>query len=884
MATIPDFTGFHLGSTWVYTPKGIKRIIVYLQGLSCDNAEFVYDFDLASIKVTCRTVHELEIRQAFNHVAANIEREEFEHIGDEIMSTDGTINLPPAGDLISRRICDPAPAEEFETAYQLYTIPSSISTYPYNAAWKQLEYELAGLKIISIIHPNDIENLKLYLNVEISCDLMGIGKVVYIGGTTYASVQDAQRRFQVLLEIYKLSTAQAHPLHVFYVDDYVEKSESEIQVDCRYMANIDPKLPITTLLDPTVVKSLSESYKRVHEKGVTIRLKLYDPMSGHHVSTFGPKILERGELNQRLEHRPSITAPAGGETHQRLTGPLLESVPNTGSLVSEWIKNHCPTPGPESDSGSHGTFDAGQSLQSGPYLDLQGRNDQSQKFGKSLASQGQESFTGPNTPIPVGSPSFNLLGSEASGNGTSDSFSSVGLVATLSKTQPHPPQNTAGGVSKTLFKQCLPPQPLPSLVKPKNTQREKSHKQGPGSCSSGSPEGSVKCDDDDEGKLKESEDRGATAVLKYPGHLAELLDELDTALSRLVSSGPYKRNFAVRAEFGRIILANVNEDCLSFNPITGPSNVWGKTPLLKALNKEGVDNFNITHFTKILSTRESDMNSMIHVARDRARLWKTSPDQTSIVYSFYCASITDNTIQFVVDIEDGKGDDAFSCSIRPYTRRVDETYDADGVIPVYVHGLRHNWDLRIMISYTELTDEIKYGDYATSLLSSLVIVKNGNSPELRFTNDTSSGVTVKTVRIGTRWRYLSSDSKGALEIKEVEQLTVEIKPNKNGLQGMIARRWEKQKPDSEKLWGLTQRWFEASVTSTEAESLFRQNIGLGLGQKADWTPEQLRESGIFYSIYGPALAMLGHMDQVGANEDNKTKWQVKRPNWGVPGA
>ncbi|KAK3341244.1 hypothetical protein B0T25DRAFT_557794 [Lasiosphaeria hispida] len=899
MATVPEFTGFHLCSTWVYTINGIKRFFVYLQGLGCDDAEFVYDYDLASIKVTCRPRDEPEIRQAFNHVATNIEREEFERSRDHVMGVDGAFDLPFAGDLISRRICDPAPVEECETDYQPYTTPLSISTYPYKATWKQLEHEKAGLKIASIIHQNSVKTLQQCLDVEISCDLLGMGKVVYIGGWTPESVQEAQRRLQVLLEIKKLPASGGH-LHVLYVDNYVERSKSkkEIQADLRYMANIDPKLPITTLLDPTVLKSIRGSYKRLHEEGVSIRLKLYDPMSRLHISTFGPKILDRADSKQHLEHRPSMslrqtqhTFPAAGQNPVNLNRHLLGSVPNTGTQVSEWMKgipNRGSIAGPGSDLGSHGTYDTGQSLQSGSYSDLQRRNGHSASLSRSLASQSQKSAIEPNAPVPTGSPSFDLLGSGGNRKKTPDCLSSAEPAIPPGKAQLHPSHMNGDGMSKTKFKYRqppLPPPPPPPPAKPKIPQKTEPHIQAPGSCASGSSEGSVDSDDDNEGDPDKNENRsGITAEINNLGHSAEFLNELDTALSERVESGPYKRKFAVRAEFGRLILAHVHEKNLSFNSPARASNVWGKTNLLESLNKGGEEKFSSTHFTKILSTRESDMNNMIGFTRERTRLWKTVPDETSIVYSFYCASIKHNTMLFVVDIVDGKGDNGFSSSVRPYTYRPDETYDADGVTPVYVHGLRRNWDLRIMVSYMEPTYEAKYEVYAAALLGSLVILKSGNSPELRFNNDTSSGVTVKTVRIGTRWRYLSSNSKSALEIKEVEQLTVHVKDDKNVLQEMVARRWKKRKPDSEEAWGLTQRWFEASVTSTKAESLFRQNMGLGFGQKADWTPQELREGGIFYSIYGPALAMLEYMDQVGANEDNRQGWAVKKPNLGAPGA
>jgi len=64
------------------------------------------------------------------------------------------------------------------------------------------------------------------------------------------------------------------------------------------------------------------------------------------------------------------------------------------------------------------------------------------------------------------------------------------------------------------------------------------------------------------------------------------------------------------------------------------------------------------------------------------------------------------------------------------------------------------------------------------------------------------------------------------------------------------------------------RWYEAAVVSLELEKLCQQNSLLHTGEKADWDATDLRDRGIFHSVYGPALQMARQMDHIGRLDDN----------------
>jgi hypothetical protein len=134
---------------------------------------------------------------------------------------------------------------------------------------------------------------------------------------------------------------------------------------------------------------------------------------------------------------------------------------------------------------------------------------------------------------------------------------------------------------------------------------------------------------------------------------------------------------------------------------------------------------------------------------------------------------------------------------------------------------------------------------------------------------------VKEVRVLTKWRYTSLDKKSALEITEVQQLKMEDYaegPYSDAAwysyAGKRSRPWSSRHTQENRNKGEVPRWYEAAVVSLELEKLCQQNTLLKIGQKADWDAQELRASGVFADVYGPALQMVRGMDHVGRLDDN----------------
>lgn len=122
----------------------------------------------------------------------------------------------------------------------------------------------------------------------------------------------------------------------------------EFKSDVRYLANIDPKLPSTTLLDPLLFPDLSQEYARMYHVGSSIRLCPYNSVLRAHSSLFGPEILTRNRKKKDLlVPRPILTtksetvlidvstASVGGLPDPILNGKVVDQKLN----VNNWLSN-----------------------------------------------------------------------------------------------------------------------------------------------------------------------------------------------------------------------------------------------------------------------------------------------------------------------------------------------------------------------------------------------------------------------------------------------------------------------------------------------------------------------------------------------------------------
>ncbi|KAK0734901.1 hypothetical protein B0T26DRAFT_845453 [Lasiosphaeria miniovina] len=893
---------WYRSSLWIFKPKAIERIIAELKEASPSNSQFTYDAEYNWFHIICHPDDAKSIRQSLSRISHEIEDETFDKDEDKILTPEGVLRENFETDLISLVHISGTEAE----ALKALAFPERFSQFSHKAIWDKLDSEqdhfgTEPLTIHDIVTETGFRQLESDTGAMIS--FTPSGALIYLGANNQESIDEIQQRLDVLLELKK--TTQPQPEHLLFAEDYVEKKLPELTADTRYMVNIEPKLASTTLLDRLKVQDLQGNYKKLYEEGCSIRLCTYDCDLKYHFSLLGPPIIGRSSRKYIFGNRPiaksknvegsfvaanpqppiALATPATPVTlvttqvNQHIDPTFTQTTYRASSKeekVSKWIESIPDNAGIISCPGSpEGVTQASQvsgairsAARTSTVSSKTSSADQTPGSGVRYTASGSliELF-----PSGSGSGSSNSLG-------TSITWSMSPLVPqTVSKTtnlgrSAIRSDSVVGVLATSPSTPTTPTPPVKVLERDeKDAHRFRRYlESGANGFQTMNQQAKSKKMAQPLGK------ENATWVEKSPPTFTE---EIHTAMTRLLATGPYLRGrVSVSAEFGRAILLKMDPSGLSYNASGSPSSGWGKTVLIDHLNSLMTKDETF-QFTTILGTFAADVDTMINTRDKDNCLWKENPTSSWTVYSFHCFS-TSPPGRFIVDIIDDLTN-GFSYKLQRYTRRL----GFNGNVAVYVHGLLRNWDLRIKLSHDD--DEINeqlFSTFARALIDSLRISRNIEGPsglELQFPLKSDFGVIIRDVRVTTKWRYLSPNSRSALDVSEVEQLEVEpvgggaFRTGGGNQSAQSARSWTPETAKKKKDEGEFPRWYEASITSTRAEALFLQNKSLRLGQKAEWDANTLLEQHIFEDIYGPALQMLKTMDHVGGNDNSNIMKKIK---------
>ncbi|KAK4136680.1 hypothetical protein BT67DRAFT_454463 [Trichocladium antarcticum] len=924
-----SLTEFYLATLWAYKPKAVRR------------TEIIYDDEYNWFKVICREEVVDEIRRQFKTIAAQIQQDAIHNNYDGIFDTNDTLRESVDDEWIATKHRTFS-AEEGTEADGIHCLPDAFSNFSHTAIWDDLDKNNETFALPDIVTGSQLSQIDNDTGATLSYDLSC--RLIYIGANDKDALRKAQEKLKVMLVIKKISAIRSLAEHLMYAEDYANRGSADFTADIRYLANIDPKLVSSTLLDGLVERNLEASYQAIYREGASIRLCPWDPDMLCAVSLFGPKVVSRPGGKRILGNRPTISARqvekldvAPGDS----TTPGQDQNPGLRSQVTKWIK----TIGDDSSTDS-----ISNSEDVPPDPTTRNPSDDSQvvsisrKLSDILLSSSSVSnagtkppaqlpFTGPDclidmldavetpssskvldTSIHWGMPS---LIPSSKGDGVSDD----GETGSMERLSAAKAQQTESRSSPLSDAQILRPQPGQSAGQSMDASRFKRF------LKSGSQEFQTTKNQDTADTMRQP---AAPIVVKsknpmgtgkqpthppgpkqaVPGQLPAtktFVAEIEKAMGRLLSSGPYRRGkVTMRAEFGRAIIKGVDDTGLAFNSPNTRSAGWETDELLKKLNVNYGRHSNF-HFTKILSTLGSDAESMINTRTNGKQLWDQHPRRVWTTYSFHCVILahsssassrsgrTENPFGFIVDIEDNVSvPKSFSYSIRPsnHGRRT------DGLMPLYIHAIRRHWDLRIVLSHVN-TEELEkiFGSFARALVRSLSISRNdeGAFEDAKFSVHRNFPVAVNAVRVLTKWRHASVNGASELEITEVEQLEVrscsEGAYSDEDWEASSARPWTPREIQQRRSKGEVPRWYEAAVVSPAAEDLFQQNLSLGLGDKTGWDVGTLRERGILRGVYGPALQMVREMDHVGRSDDNRLAqaygrllFQPNNPSHEVPGA
>lgn len=133
-------------------------------------------------------------------------------------------------------------------------------------------------------------------------------------------------------------------------------------------------------------------------------------------------------------------------------------------------------------------------------------------------------------------------------------------------------------------------------------------------------------------------------------------------------------------------------------------------------------------------------------------------------------------------------------------------------------------------------------------------------------NMAKRGITLTDLRVHTKWRYAANGHTAKLEITEVEQLDIKLD---SGLS--VASEWGQgdKSHTRQRAPGTLRWWYEAAVVMHELDEVMDKSLWIIPGEKADWSMEDICKTGALSRLYGPALATLDGMDDIGREMDNR---------------
>lgn len=129
--------------------------------------------------------------------------------------------------------------------------------------------------------------------------------------------------------------------HHVYLIKHGTQTIPGFTADIRYMANIEPRLTPSTLLDRLTVDRLENAYRSMYQQACSLRVCPYDPSKNHPVSLLGPKVDARPRDRTKLGNRPTTatkTFDGLAVAADELSLPTQIQTQEAANPVETWIK------------------------------------------------------------------------------------------------------------------------------------------------------------------------------------------------------------------------------------------------------------------------------------------------------------------------------------------------------------------------------------------------------------------------------------------------------------------------------------------------------------------------------------------------------------------
>ncbi|PHH67199.1 hypothetical protein CDD81_2968 [Ophiocordyceps australis] len=251
-------------------------------------------------------------------------------------------------------------------------------------------------------------------------------------------------------------------------------------------------------------------------------------------------------------------------------------------------------------------------------------------------------------------------------------------------------------------------------------------------------------------------------------------------------------------------------------------------------------------FSTILSTAGFDADTLTELQPAKGGRW-TSCDK-EVWYEFECDS--DEHGKFVVEMD-----------AQTLEHRVRGPPHEVGTLNI--HCVHRPWDIQVCVSHVQTLVKSPIHAAIADALAASVSIRTDKTGEVMVetTTDPRLQASIEGIYVRHVARYNNTARPSSiLSINMTKKLARGEKQEKR-------MKWKTVSKNGQGT-GSPPIWYEAYISSQQAQELLSQNPGLKLGEQATYDGEMLKNDGIFEDLCRPALYMITQMDDIGAFNDN----------------
>ena len=280
-------------------------------------------------------------------------------------------------------------------------------------------------------------------------------------------------------------------------------------------------------------------------------------------------------------------------------------------------------------------------------------------------------------------------------------------------------------------------------------------------------------------------------------------------------------------------------------------------------NKPGVVRLQ-TSFTDRLTSLASDADFVVDLKLSTGRrMFTDQPCQRKVVYRFTCSTSHKSEDNLFIDVEDTKGDTG-----KPVIWRAPKLYGA-----LNWHYPKRYWDARLAIHSSShgSQEQLKAAEVIVNNLR--ISPSSDESVVELFTHSPSRVLTIQSIQLRRETHHRSTIYPDLLlKLCEVQEFEIELPRPDNNDHCHAHTNSRKQMVRENRFW------WEASIASTTAMKLLKENELLEVGEKTTWTVKDIIDAAVVRNMSFLARDIVTRIDSVGYHNKGPKASSAKDPS------